>query len=223
MNTPPTPARVPPLAAALLLIPAGLAVLASQRGPIAAKLGVPLTCALILIGFLRPHLGRGSTDILALIGALAFSAAGDWFLSHRAGREAWFIAGIALFFVAHLGYLGYALHHGRLHRGALGMLLLVFVPYFILALRPAIPSPVLLAAVLLYLLISCVALAAAVGLRLPTPSRAAYIAGIGLIVFSDTLISFNEFLRYRKFNYLILPTYYAAHLAVTWAALRAPR
>ena len=60
-------------------------------------------------------------------------------------------------------------------------------------------------------------------MRLPAALKWAYLAGIALIVFSDTLISFKEFLRYRRFDFLILPTYYLAHLCVTWAAIAMPR
>lgn len=63
LNARPITGRVLTLAHALLLLPAGLAVVASLRGPIVAKLGVPLGCALILIGVLRP--GTGATDILS--------------------------------------------------------------------------------------------------------------------------------------------------------------
>ena len=46
-----------------------------------------------------------------------------------------------------------------------------------------------------------------------------FITGIGLIVFSDTLISFGEFLRWKRGNWLILPTYYLAQLCVSWTVL----
>jgi uncharacterized membrane protein YhhN len=201
-----------------LLLPAFLGVLASTRGPIGAKLGVPLSCACILVGV---HLREWPVrrDLWALAAALGFSAAGDWFLSNRGGRESYFLVGIALFFCAHLGYLGFSLCHGRLSRGGLGLLLVVFVPYFGIALWPRIGSGALALAVFLYLLISCVALAGALGLRLERAPYTAYVAGMVLIVFSDTLISFNEFLRYRAWNSWILPTYYLAHLCVTWAAM----
>ena len=43
--------------------------------------------------------------------------------------------------------------------------------------------------------------------------------GIGLIVASDTIISFTEFLQFRALDWLILPTYYLAHLCITCAVL----
>ena len=46
-----------------------------------------------------------------------------------------------------------------------------------------------------------------------------YVAGIVLVVFSDTIISFKEFLDYHALNGLILPTYYLAHLAITLSIL----
>jgi hypothetical protein len=45
------------------------------------------------------------------------------------------------------------------------------------------------------------------------------VAGIVLVVFSDTIISFKEFLDYDGLNWLILPTYYLAHLAITLSIL----
>ena len=105
---------------------------------------------------------------------------------------------------------------------ALGVLLVAFVPYFGLALSPPIGSRVLWIAVLLYLLISCVSLAAAVGVKQAGWVKGFYVAGLGLVVFSDTVISFNEFLRYRALNGWILPTYYLAHLAITASILLRP-
>lgn len=206
----------------LLLVPAGLGVLASWRGPIPAKLGVPLSCVLILGAVCRPGF-RERRDVWGLMAALVFSAAGDWFLSNRAGRETYFLAGIGLFFCAHLGYIGCALAHGRFHRVVLGALLVAYVPYYLLWLHPVMRSSVLALAVVMYTLVSCLALAAAAGMEAPRGLKAAYVGGIGLIVFSDTLISFSEFLQYHALRALILPTYYLAHLCVTWAALGFPK
>ena len=143
-------------------------------------------------------------------------------MSNRPGHAHFFEAGIAGFFVAHLGYLGYALRNGGLHRLTLAVLLVGFVPYFGLALSPAIGSWGLWIAVLLYLLISCVSLAAAAGLKQTGLVKGFYVGGLGLVVFSDTIISFNEFLRYRELNGWILPTYYLAHLAITSSVLLRP-
>lgn len=203
----------------LLLIPSGLAVAALVTGSIVAKLSVALSCASILfLGRLRngPSEGCSTSWVMA---SLVMSAVGDWFLSNRGGRESYFIAGIGFFFGAHVGFLNYAWRQGQLNRVVLGGLFVVYLPYYAFALRPAIGSPVLAVAVLGYLLISCLALSVACGLRLPLPLKLPFIAGICLIVFSDTLISFNEFLHWRQWSWLILPTYYLSHLCLTLSVL----
>ena len=101
----------------------------------------------------------------------------------------------------------------------LGILLGLYLLYYVFCLRPAIKSLELALAVLFYLLISCVAFSAAWGMRMRPLLKWPFIAGIGLIVFSDTLISFNEFLRWKQWNWLILPTYYLAQLCVSWTVL----
>ncbi|MDH7502717.1 MAG: lysoplasmalogenase [Verrucomicrobiota bacterium] len=196
--------------------------MALWTGRIPFKLAVAGSCAIILFGCMcrGPWLSR--LQLRWVVAAFAMSMAGDYFLSSRNGHAHYFEAGIAAFFAAHLGFLRYALAHGRTNTGALAAMLFVFVPYFVLGLSPAIESRTLWSAVLLYLLVSCIGLAAALGLKQPRPVKWLYVAGIALIVFSDTLISFGEFLHYRRFNFLILPTYYAAHLAITASILARP-
>lgn len=183
------------------------------------KLSVPGACGVILgLGLARGWFAHPG-PAWALIWAFAWSMVGDWFLSYRAGRDTWFEAGIAGFFLAHLGYISHALQQGRLHRPTLLGSLGVFVPYYLLALAPRISNPVLNSAVLLYLLVSCVALAAAAGLGTAFAPRALYLGAIALVVFSDLVISFKEFLRYHALDWLILPTYYLAHLGATASTL----
>ena len=205
-----------------LLVPAAAAAMALWTGRLPFKLAVPGLCALILLALVRRNASAHRAQVWAVIAAFGASMVGDDFLSSRRGHPHYFEAGIAAFFVAHLGYLVYALRNGGLHRMALVVLMAVFVPYFVLALSPAIEGWVLWAAVLSYLAISCVGLAAAFGLKQPHRIACLYVAGIGLIVFSDTIISVSEFLRYRGFNAWILPTYYLAHLAITSSILLRP-
>ena len=202
----------------LLVVPLGLALTAHATGSLFAKLGVALSCALMLCWAFRGPRGRGRKASW-VVAALCLSAAGDWFLSNRGGRESYFIAGIALFFGAHVGFLNYAWRRGHLDRWVLGGLCVLYLPYYIFWLRPAIRSPLLAVAVLLYLLISCLAFAVACGLRLRLAVKWPFVAGIGLILFSDTLISFKEFLRWGYGSWWILPTYYLAHLCITWSLL----
>lgn len=203
-----------------LLLPAALSVMALASDWLPAKMGVPLGCALILLlAWRAAEPGNAGRDTLWVIAALVFSAAGDYFLSNMAGQAGYFVSGIGLYLLAHLGYLGFAWANGHLNRVVLGLTLLSYLPYGLFLLKPAIPDPLLLTAVLAYLLISCLVLAFACGLRLPQPGKGLYIAGIALIVLSDTLISFKEFLHYQQLNWLILPTYYLAHLSISYALL----
>lgn len=198
----------------LLLFPACLAVAADRTGYLPFKMGVPIVCAVLLLLDLGRKMKRRG-DVWFVIAAFVFSAIGDYFLSNKRGAESYFVIGIAAYFVAHLGYLGFCLLHGKLHRVAMAVLFAGYLPYFAFFLYPAIGQTVLSVAVLFYLLVSCVGLAAAMGLRLTPPGKWLYVFGILMIVVSDTFISFNEFLKYRAFNDWILPTYYLAHLAVT--------
>lgn len=204
---------------AWLVVPLISAGMALATGRLPWKLGVPACCGAILLSQRRRVSPRCRLQVGAVVFGFALSMVGDYFLSSRRGHAHYFEAGIAAFLLAHLGYLAYALANGRLHWGALSLLLAGFVPYFILGLAPAIPAPGLWVAVLLYLLVSCVGFAAAWGLRVAALPRGLFIAGIGLIVFSDTLISFSEFLRWSALNAWILPTYYLAHLALSSSLL----
>lgn len=205
-----------------LLIPgAVLATLALVTHELAFKLAVPGWCMVVLVA-----VGAGGRPPRAhpwpVIAALACSMVGDAFLSTRGDSVPRFVAGIAAYLVAHLGYLTFALRNGRLAWPVLGVLLVGFVPYYVAALKPAIGDPVLGAAVLFYLVISCVSLAAVAGLDTVWAKRWCFVVGISLLVFSDTLISFSEFLGYRALNPLILPTYYLALLGVTLAMVGWP-
>ena len=202
----------------LLLLPLAVGVAANQTDYLPFKMAVPSLCALIL---LWAYQGRPAyrLDVAAVVLAFVFSAVGDYFLSNKGGTEIYFVVGIGMYFIAHLGYLAYAWRNGRIHRIVLGVLLVGYLIYYFVSLNPAISDPVLSGAVLLYLLISCLALAVAAGITLPAEQKWLYVFGIAMIVLSDTAISFNEFLDYRAFNWLILPTYYLAHLIVTLSLL----
>jgi uncharacterized membrane protein YhhN len=203
-----------------LLVPAVLGVIALFTDWLPAKMGVPLACALILLLAWRSDesvaLGR---DSLWVVAALVFSAAGDYFLSNKAGQAIFFVIGIGLYLLAHLGYLGFAWANGRLNRKVFAIALLLYLPYGLFLLRPAIADALLFCAVLAYLLISCLVFAVACGLRMAQPGKGLYQLGIGLIVLSDSIISFSEFLHFQSLDGLILPTYYLAHLCITTALL----
>jgi uncharacterized membrane protein YhhN len=198
----------------MLVIPLGLGVAAAGTDHLPVKMGVPLSCAALVLLSLR-----GRWDGVWVAAALCLSAGGDWFLSNRGGREGYFVAGIGLFFFAHAGYLAFALRHGRPRGWVLGALLAGYLSYYLIWLRPAIAGRTLSLAALLYLAISCVVLAGAWGMRLAGRLKWPFVAGIGLLVVSDTVISFSEFLGFGALNWLILPTYYLGQICVSWTVL----
>lgn len=182
------------------------------------KAAVAGSCILILALFFSASKTR-DRNIAYIFAAFAFSIAGDWFLSNKGENFFMFAAGIGLFFIAHVGYLGYALNNGKPRRVFTIVLLACYLLFFFCALYPAIENSLLLGATFIYLLISCISLGAAAGMTLPPASTRLYFFAIALILFSDTLIAFNEFLDYNTLNDLILPTYYAAQIGVTLAVM----
>jgi uncharacterized membrane protein YhhN len=159
-------------------------------------------------------------EVWPVAAGFLFSLAGDYFLRNRgAGGDVFFLGGIGMFLLAHLAFLRFALRHGRLNRRWLAAGLAAYGAYFAVVLSPAMPGPVLAAAALAYTVVSVFGLAAAAGIRGSRAARIAYAAGIGLILFSDTVISWKEFLGIHRWDWLILPTYEAAHVALAAAVV----
>lgn len=203
----------------LLLIPLVLAFFAVAGYGFFFKAAVPGSCVIILLLMFRNRL-KTSRDTWFIIAAFLFSIAGDWFLSNKGENFMMFSAGIGLYFLAHVGYLWFAMRNGRVHKLFTIVIVAGFLVFFYLKLLPGIDDTVLLNAVLLYLLISCFSLGAAFGISLSPVARWSYFAGITLILFSDTIIALNEFASYSAMNILILPTYYAAHMSITFSLIR---
>lgn len=206
----------------LLFIPLVLAYFAVAGFGFFFKAAVPGSCALILLVLFRKEL-KSLPDIGYILLAFMFSIAGDWFLSNKGDSFMMFSAGIGLYLLAHVGYLWFALLNGRLHKLFTILVLTGFLLFFFVKLYPAIEDTVLLIATLLYLLVSCFSLGAAFGLRLIPWVKWSYFAGVSFILFSDTIIALFEYTSYEDMNFLILPTYYAAHISITFALLRRSR
>ena len=183
------------------------------------KAAVSSSCLIIIFNAFSFRLQKFQ-DTWFIILAFVFSIIGDWFLSNKEDSFLMFAVGIAMYFLAHLGYLVFALYNGSLNRNFTGILLVIYLVFFFIVLWPAINEPILLIAVLIYLLISCISPGAAINLKGKSIVRWSYFAGIALILFSDTIISFKEFTSYQKMNFLILPTYYAAHIIITYAVVK---
>ena len=202
-----------------LLIPLVLAILAVSGYGFFFKAAVPGSCALILLFLYQKQL-KAMPDIWFVIAAFLFSIAGDWFLSNKGDSFMMFSAGIGLYLLAHVGYLWFALRNGRMAKLFTIVLLAGYLLFFFVKLYPALDDTVLLLAVLLYLLISCFSLGAAFGIKLTPIVKWSYFAGVTLVLLSDTIIALNEFTSYSAFNFLILPTYYAAHMSITYALIK---
>lgn len=172
---------------------------------------------LIILNFRKV---KTSKETWLIIGAFLLSIAGDWFLSNMDGNPMMFSKGIALFFLAHVGYLMFAVFNGRIRWRFTGILLAVFLVFYFVILYPSINNKILILAVLIYLLVSCLSMGAAVGIKSDPLVKWSYAFGIFLILFSDTIISLKEFLGYNILNFIILPTYYLAHISITFSLIR---
>ena len=201
----------------LLLLQVVLAILALVYGDFLLKSGSAGIGAIILLLLIA---GRrfATPDVWMVIAAFVLSIVGDYFLSHREGDTLWFVYGIFFFLLAHIGYLSYSLFHGRIALWFTGILCLGYLIFFFTSLYDGIGGGVLLWAALAYLFISCFSLGAARGIiALEGFPKWGYVFGIVLILFSDTLIAITEFMGNDRWDFLILPTYYLAHIVITWS------
>jgi uncharacterized membrane protein YhhN len=205
---------------AFLLFPVLSGILALMYGYFPFKAGVAGIGILILFGmFLTGK--RTYERVWLVITAFLFSIGGDWFLSNKQDQSWMFMAGIAMFFFAHVGYLFYALKNGEINGNFLIGLLAGYLAFFFLLLSPGIAGLGMKVAALFYLVISCFSLAAALGIHKLGPlAKWSFVAGIGLILFSDTIIAFKEFTLFQSLNFLILPTYYLAQLCITFSLMK---
>ena len=172
---------------------------------------------LIILNFKKE---KPSKNTWLIIGAFLFSIAGDYFMSNMNGDSTMFTKGISLFFLAHLGYLFFATLDGQIKWRFTSILMASFLLFYFIVLFPRINDIILMLAALLYLFISCFSLGASVGIKGDSIVKWTYVFGIFLILFSDTIISLTEFLGYNKLDFLILPTYYLAHISITFSLIK---
>jgi len=175
---------------------------------------------ILIILILYAQFKKSAKDTWMILGAFLFSIIGDWFLSNMNGDSLMFVKGIALFFLAHVGYLLYALFNGRIKGMFTVILLAAYLVFFFLVLYPTFTDVPLMIASLVYLLISCFSLGAAMGMKGDPTAKRSFIFGVVLIIFSDTIIAFKEFVDYHTFDFLITPTYYLAHIFITFSLIK---
>ncbi len=205
---------------AFLLFP--LATLIGYLLTRSAVLCSSTTLLCLLIVLLVNVVQRRECKAWWIVAAFFLSFAGDFVLGNWGGGFQGFIGGVALFFLAHLGYIGYSLSRGRLVWLLLLLLLVVFGAYHLILLHPAIGNNITSAAVLAYIIVSCVSLSAAAGAGTTASklSRLLYFLGIASLVFSDLLIAQKKFLHEGSLYAVMMPTYFASQLLVTAALIR---
>lgn len=203
----------------LLLVSCILAILGVTTSNFLYKSGTA-GMGIIILMMLQFQKGKMFKDIWMIIAAFLFSIIGDWFLSNMNGDSMMFVKGIALFFLAHVGYLAYALMNGRIQWAFTGVVLGAYLIFFFVMLYPTFTDIILMIASLIYLLISCFSLGASVGMKVNGVVKWSYVFGIIMILFSDTIISFKEFMDYHTFDFLITPTYYLAHICITFSLMK---
>jgi uncharacterized membrane protein YhhN len=203
----------------LLLAAAIIAVLALESSYFLLKAGTA-TIGIVIIVILQLKLNFKSKDSWWIGAAFLFSILGDWHLTFMNDDASMFVKGIGLYFVAHIGYLVFGTLNGRINWKFTVGLLAILLLYYLLMLYPSIDDKMLAFATLLYLLISCLSLGAAIGIKHPPVVKWSFAFGIFLILFSDTIISIKDFLGLDEVEFLILPTYYLAHISITYSVIK---
>jgi uncharacterized membrane protein YhhN len=206
-----------------LLIPADLSVHAVKTGKYRFKMAVTPSCMGLMAAALIAQ-NRTVPGFALLIGAFGFSIVGDSFLSFREGRKNFYLYGIACFFCAHVLYLCYALAKSgsALSASVLTCILAVLATiYYVQRLYRHAGSPVMKAALYVYLFISCVTFSFTVFARTGLVEHILLTIGIGLILFSDLCIGETDFAGNPRLKEWILPTYYLAHVLITASVLAA--
>jgi hypothetical protein len=93
--------------------------------------------------------------------------------------------------------------------------------YYVLRLYRHAGSPLMKAALYVYLFISCVTFSFTVFAGTGLVEHILLTIGIGLILFSDLCIGETDFAGNPRLKEWILPTYYLAHMLITASVLAA--
>ena len=204
---------------ALLLAPVISAIFALLHFGFVFKSGTAGFGILIVLILYFDRLWQAK-DVWFIMAAFMFSIVGDWFLSNMDGDTGMFVSGITFYFFAHIGYLLFALMNGKIKKVFTLILLAGYLVFFWMKIYPNIDNAILILAAFIYLIISCLSLGVAIGLRGNPVSKWTYVFGIFLILFSDTIIAYKEFVGFKELNFLILPTYYLAHITIVFSLIK---
>lgn len=152
--------------------------------------------------------------------AFAFSILGDYLLhiAHDKGA-AFFIAGVAAYFVAHMSYIGFTMRRGRVNWWMFALLCVIFGLYFIFLLVPGISNTGIRIAVLLYILVSAFSVSTAsampLGATMDRTGKILVLGGICSLVVSDIILSMHDFVGIQTGYFLMLPLFYLSQVLVT--------
>jgi uncharacterized membrane protein YhhN len=196
-----------------LLLPLILLVCYLIEPRYAVRFWITVSCIPIVGWYGRYQPLRKDTAVIIL--AFLFSILGDWMLHASTAGNSYFIYGVLFFFIAHIFYILFCLRHGSIAKAFALNITICFLAYYLMALLPNIPQTAIRIAVLLYILVSCLSLSAAKGLRLQPTAKYLFFAGIICLVFSDTLISLHNYLHISTLYFSMLPTYYASQILVS--------
>lgn len=176
-----------------------------------------LGCAAILtVRFLQQ---RNKKWLLIIAGFLA-SSIGDWFLSKGKGHTDFFVVGVVAFSIAHVLFALFGWRYGRRwSRITASVAGTVSGFYFLFVLLPVIGNVVIGVVVAVYAALSVVSLAIGVEMCAEKPVKIAFVCGIALLIFSDTLISLRVFLNQDAWYFLMIPAYQCAHISLLLACV----
>ena len=172
---------------------------------------VTLSCAGIVF--------LGGFHLLGL--GLCISAVGDWFLNHERGREAFFLGGVAGFFLGHVCFAAHSVVSGGFSWVSLPVFAVLFCGVSVFLLRRVWRGidAGLRIPVVLYAAVSCISLASALFSGFSPLPRAFFAVGILSILFSDCLIALSRFGHVKEIGRWIMPTYFACHILIAAACV----
>ena len=179
--------------------------------------------------------GSGKSGIWKEFGAIPlaflFSIIGDFFL-HLKGTSlqalglalpsflTTFISGVAFFFLAHCSYIVFFLKHGKVNWLIMWTLIGLMAIYSATILMRGIEDNAIRISIILYIIISCLSVSCAAGMKIDKGMKYLMVAGISSLLFSDYLISQHNFLHVNFGYFLMLPTYYLSQVLISIAIFK---
>ena len=208
----------PVLSVVFLILAVVFAVLHYLKGKYPFSAMVTLSCAAICFLWADPR----------ILAAYLFSVVGDWFMAHSGGKKGdrRLLGGILFFFLAHVCFLSFAIYRTAPLSGTklfwlipAGLLIAGYAVFLFKKLFPSIKDKALRIAAAAYTGISLAVLTASLLSSASPLPKWLFCAGIGMIMFSDTLIAVSRFLGTKGVGKYICPTYFACHILVALSVL----